>query len=245
MQRFLREAEMMAQLDSPHIVRVYDVGDGSKGPPYIAMELLRGLDLASQLRKRRRLPARRTVELVTQVAHALESARSADIVHRDIKPSNLFQAELAERRIWKVLDFGVSKLLSTSGTLTQGQVIGTPGYMSPEQARGVSVDHRADVFALASIAYRCLTGRPAFAGDEYPKILFDTVYTQPTRPGALIHLPEDIDLILALGLAKQPDDRPELAIDFALQLGLAVEERLPEDLRARARAILEQTPFAE
>jgi eukaryotic-like serine/threonine-protein kinase len=244
MQRFQREAEIMSQLDSPNVVRVYDVGDGGQGPPYIAMELLRGHDLAAQLRKKRRLPTRRALELVNQVSAALEKARSADIVHRDIKPSNLFQAEIGDRHLWKVLDFGVSKLLSTQGTLTQGQVIGTPGYMSPEQARGGEIDHRADVFSLAAIAYRCLTGRPAFAGDDYPKILFDTVYTQPVRPSTLGLLPEDVDLVLAVGMAKQPEDRPARAVDFAAWLALAVDERLPDEVRARARALLDALPWS-
>jgi serine/threonine protein kinase len=84
--------------------------------------------------------------------------------------------------VWKLLDFGVSKLASRGGTLTAGHVIGTPGYMAPEQARGEDVDHRADGYALAAIAYRCLTGHPAFTGKDVPTTLYDVVYKMPTRP---------------------------------------------------------------
>jgi serine/threonine-protein kinase len=117
--------------------------------------------------------------------------------------------------------------------------------MSPEQARGIDVDHRADVFSLAAIAYRCLTGRPAFSGEEYPKVLFDTVYTQPVRPSALSHLPEDVDYALALGLAKRAEDRPDRALELAGHLALAIEDRLPDEIRARARELLAKLPWAE
>jgi len=243
--RFLREAEITSRLASPHIVRVYEVSEGASAPPYLAMELLQGSDLAAVLRRARRMPARRTVELVAEVASALEEARGAGVVHRDIKPSNLFFAETTEGRLWKVLDFGISRLASSSGTLTQGQVVGTPGYMSPEQAQGTTVDHRADVFSLAAIAYRCLTGRPPFAGDASLKIMFDTVYHQPPRPSSFVNVPGDLDLVLALGLAKQPDHRPARAVDFAEALAHAVAGRLPEELRERARVLLERAPWAE
>lgn len=245
LRRFLREAEVMSQLDSPHVVKVHDVGMGAGGSaPYIAMELLRGHDLAWHLRKRRRFPPKRVLELVDQVATALTRARAHEIVHRDLKPQNLFLSEEGgDRKIWKVLDFGVSKLGTKAGTLTRGHVIGTPGYMAPEQARGVAVDHRADVFSLGAIAYRALTGRPAFAGDEYPKIMFDLVYVQPTRPGELAPLPVDCDLALALALAKRPEDRLGAAEELAAALAAAFEERLAPELRDRANAILERHPW--
>ena len=245
--RFLREALILSRLESAHIVRVHEVGWPGEGPPYIAMELLVGQDLGRILRQRRRLPATEVVELVRQVAEALEHARRADIVHRDLKPPNLFRVESTASRvgpIWKVLDFGVSKLGIVAGTLTQANVIGTPGYMAPEQTRGAPVDHRADVFALAVIAYRALTGRPAFSGRELPKLLHDTVYVQPERPGELAMLDPDVDLALALGLAKEPSERPARAVDFAEALGHAVGGRLSEALRASGRAILRERPWS-
>jgi serine/threonine-protein kinase len=245
LRRFLREAEVMSKLESPHVVAVHDVGDGTNGPPYIAMELLRGHDLAWHLRRRRRLPATRVIDMVKQVAGVLEEARRRDIVHRDLKPQNLFLYEEGEERRWKVLDFGVSKIGAEAGTLTRGHVIGTPGYMSPEQAKGGDVDHRADVFSLSAIAYRALTGRPAFTGEDYPRIMFDVVYKQPTRPGELVSLPFDVDLVLAIGLAKRPADRFSRAIDFAASLESAIDERLDPTSRHEARKILEAHPWGQ
>ncbi len=246
LRRFLREAQVMSQLESPHVVKVYEVGEGAAGVPYIVMELLRGHDLAWHLRKRRRLPPARVAEMVVQVARVLEEARANDIVHRDLKPQNLFWTEIdGDAHAWKVLDFGVSKLGVDAGTLTRGHVIGTPGYMAPEQARGLAVDHRADIFSLTAISYRAFTGRPAFSGEEYPKIMFDIVYRQPTRPGDHAPLPPDVDLALAIGLAKKPDDRFATAAELARALDSALSDRLPESLRHHARRLIAIHPWGE
>ncbi|HEY5242344.1 MAG TPA: serine/threonine-protein kinase PknK, partial [Polyangiaceae bacterium] len=143
----------------------------------------------------------------------------------------------------KVLDFGVSKLASDPGTLTQGAPIGTPAYMAPEQARGERVDARADVFSLACIAYRALTGRPAFAGSELPQILFDVCFAEPVRPGSLVALPDDVERVLALGLAKRSDDRLDSARGFAVALRSAFAGALSPPLRVRADALLASTPW--
>ena len=244
LRRFLREAEIMSQLESPHVVKVLDVARTPADPPWIAMELLEGHDLAWHLRKRRRLTSQEIVRLVRDVADALERAREADIVHRDLKPQNVFGVHGPDGHVvWKVLDFGVSKLGFATGTLTSDHVIGTPGYLAPEQATADRVDHRADVFSLAAVAYRALTGRPPFRGDDMPKVLFATVYSQPARPSQLADLPEDVDLVLALGLAKKPEDRPATATAFADALEDAVEKRLSPELRDRARTILAALPY--
>ena len=245
MKRFAREAEALTQLDSQHVVRIHDVGS-TGGTPYIAMELLEGHDLSWYLRKQRRLSPRAVVELTAQVASALERARSAGIVHRDLKPQNLFWAERGGvARVWKVLDFGVSKLGAAIGTLTMGHAVGTPGYMSPEQAKGSPVDHRADVFALAAIGYRCLTGRPAFTGDELVKVLYDTVHVQPMRPSELTFLSPDVDLVLAIGLPKDRERRFARAVELAEAHDAALDEKLPDELRRRARSLLESQPWGE
>jgi serine/threonine-protein kinase len=245
LRRFLREAEVMARVDSPHVVRVYDVGLGADGPPYIAMELLKGHDLAWHLRRKRRMSRERVADLVSQVSMALEMARRAEIVHRDLKPQNLFLAEDESGTRWKVLDFGVSKLGNKTGTLTQNHVIGTPGYMAPEQARGLPADHRADVFSLSVIAYRALTGRPAFSGDEYPKIMFDLVYVQPARPGELVALPPEVDAVLAIGLAKQARDRFETAVELAEAMRAALDGRARPETMERAARLIERHPWGE
>jgi serine/threonine-protein kinase len=178
------------------------------------------------------------------VCDALAEAALADVVHRDLKPQNVFLAlHAGGPPVWKVLDFGVSKLASDPGTLTQGAPIGTPAYMAPEQARGERVDPRADVFSLACIAYRALTGRPAFAGSELPQILFDVCFAQPVQPGTLVMLPVDVERVLALGLAKRSDDRLDSARGFAAALRSAFAGSLSPPLRARADALLASAPW--
>src|SRR5205807_5440926 len=144
--------------------------------------------------------------------------------------------------LWKVLDFGVSKLES-SGTLTRGHIIGTPGYMAPEQARGGDVGPGADVFSLAVIAYRALTGRPALAGRDMPRVLFDVCYVQPMQPSKLVALPDDVERVLALGMAKEPAQRLGSAAEFAAGLRAAFAGRLDGMLRHRADALLRKEPW--
>ena len=160
--RFLRELEIARKLDAPNVVRVLEIGDPGDDLPFLAMERLRGDDLADLLRRRRVLPPSEVVTMVREVAAGLDAAHAAGIVHRDLKPSNVFRHE---DRVWKILDFGVSKL-SDNADLTQNSVIGTPAFMAPEQARGEAVDARADVYALAAIAYRALTGVALFGTAE-------------------------------------------------------------------------------
>ncbi len=232
-QRFIREAETTASLVTPYIVRVLEVGTTAGAVPFLAMERLRGNDLAHQLRRQRRLQLPAARSIAEQVALGLEAARNAGIVHRDLKPHNIFLAEADGSRRWKILDFGVSKS-GTHGTLTQGHVVGTPAYMSPEQARGEDVDHRADVYSLAAILYRSITGHPAFTGKDVPTTLYDVVYRIPTQPSVLAQLPADIDRVLAIGLAKDPKERFQTALELAEWFGLAVESRLHPDQRRRA-----------
>jgi serine/threonine-protein kinase len=248
--RFLREAQIVERMRSAHVVRLLACGnfepgiDGEQAPPYIAMELLEGHDLAWHLRREGRMAPDRAVEMVDQVCDALAEAAAADVVHRDLKPQNVFLAIRPDApAIWKVLDFGVSKLASDPGTLTQGAPIGTPAYMAPEQARGERVDPRADVFSLACIAYRALTGRPAFAGSELPQILFDVCFAQPVRPGSLVTLPPDVERVLGLGLAKRRDERLDSALGFAAALRSALAGSLSPPLRARADALLATAPW--
>ncbi|MFT3774454.1 MAG: protein kinase [Minicystis sp.] len=178
-ERFFREGRIASQLSSPNIVRVLDVGDDGAGVPYIAMELLSGRDLAAYLRQQDHLDAPAVAEVLREVGRGLAAAHGAGVVHRDLKPQNIFGAEQADgRSVWKVLDFGVSKLRDTHGTLTHAAVVGTPGYMSPEQARGGEIDHRSDIFALGAVAYRAVTGRPPFRGGM-PEVLFENRVQEP------------------------------------------------------------------
>jgi len=241
-QRFIREAETAARLDCPHVVRVLEVGTTAGEVPFLAMERLRGHDLAHQLRRQRRLPLAQVELLVEHVAAGLEAARQAGIVHRDLKPHNVFFAEDGTGRRWKILDFGVSKIGGT-GTLTKGHVVGTPAYMAPEQARGENVDHRADVYSLAAIVYRAVTGHPAFTGKDVPTTLYDVVYRVPTQPTLLAQVPGDIDRVLAIGLAKDPKDRFETAVELAAWLAAAVRDNLTTDQRRRADELASRQPW--
>lgn len=242
--RFLREAKIASSLDVPNVVRVFEIGglEGDSAPfPYIAMERLRGRDLAEHLQLHRRLSIARAVTLIREVGRGLDAARDAGIVHRDLKPRNVFLAESGiggARRTWKILDFGVSKLMDSERTQT-GAVIGTPAYMAPEQARGLAVSHRTDLYALGVIAYRVLTGRPAFTGEQTPEILYQVVYQMPPKPSAgLPTLPSEVDLVLAVAMAKDEKDRFESASAFADALDAASRGEIDPHLRARADALL-------
>lgn len=244
LERFFREAEAAARLESPHVVDVTGLGRAEDGSPFIAMELLRGMDLADRLREAKRLELPEVLELVSQVGEALGAADRAGIVHRDIKPQNLFAVDDSPRRTWKVLDFGVSKARELTSQLTQGAIIGTPSYMSPEQARGLEVDHRSDVFSLGVIAYRCLTGRPAFTAPDSVLTVYNVVHMQPARPlDAAPHLGEDVERVLALVLAKDRERRFSTATMFATALDDAARGRLDSRLRADADALIAAEPW--
>ena len=158
--RFRREAEVTSQLGHPHIVQVFDFGTAPTGEPYLVMEYLEGEDLDQRIRRSGRLPLATTVSVVKQVASALSSTHARGIVHRDLKPANIFVLEIeGETDFVKVVDFGISKVRAASVRLTGASaVMGTPNYMSPEQALGQidEIDHRTDQWSLACIAYEML-----------------------------------------------------------------------------------------
>jgi serine/threonine-protein kinase len=240
--RFMREADAVAAVRSEHVPQVYEAGATADGSPYIAMELLEGHDLGWHLRKTDRLDVPAVVELCEQVVRALAVVRDAGVVHRDLKPGNLFLTDSIPRT-WKVLDFGLSKILWTSSSLTQDQAVGTPSYMAPEQIKGKEVDHLADLYALAAIAYRALTGRPPFSGEKIAQILFDVLYSQPPHPAQLARLPVDVELVLAIGMAKRPADRFPSAEEFAHAMRLAAAGELDDDARSHGWALLKSFPW--
>jgi serine/threonine-protein kinase len=203
-ERFHREMAVVARLDSPHVVKVLELSPPEAPVPYIAMERLHGQDLATRLRTEPRLPSDELVVMLDQVARGLEVARLANVVHRDLKPHNLF---LHENRTWKILDFGVSKILGSEGTLTGEGIVGTPQYMAPEQASGGQVTHLADVYALGAIAYRCLTGRSPFKGKDLAELVYQVVHAPPMRPSLLGRIPNAVEDVLAIAMAKDPRRR--------------------------------------
>ncbi|HTR51709.1 MAG TPA: serine/threonine-protein kinase [Kofleriaceae bacterium] len=230
-QRFFRELSTAAQIRSPHVVNVIEVGE--RPVPYLVMERLEGKNLAEVLRGRRTLGLERVVELVAHVGDGLAAAAAAGVVHRDIKPHNLFH----HRDAWKILDFGVARFAEHGDTLTAGQIVGTPAYMSPEQARGGTVDHRTDLYALAAVAYRALTGQPPFAARDIADTLYRVVHTAPRQPSQLVALPRDVELVLAIGLAKDPDARFTTAGQLVAAFTAAATSTLAEPLRAHGAAL--------
>ena len=245
--RFLREGKAASTLQQPNVVTIYEVGTiGANGAPYIAMELLRGHDLSWHLRQRGSLPLEEVVPLADQVGQALEAARQAGIVHRDLKPQNLFLAQQhAAAPAWKILDFGVSRLAGTTGTLTMDQIVGTPGYMSPEQAAGGrEATHKSDVFSFGAVIYRALTGQPAFSGSDTPQVLYQVVYRNPARPSALAPgLPSDVDIVLAIAMAKDPAERFASALELSEALRAASKGAVDPALRVHAQTVLAALPW--
>ena len=245
MQRFLREGEAASKLRAPNVVSIFEVGKLEDGAPYIAMELLRGHDLGWHLRRRTSLAIDEVVYLVEQVAAGLETARLAGVVHRDLKPPNLFLAQQKDASpIWKILDFGVSRLTDSSGTLTKDIIVGTPGYMSPEQAGGLAATHRSDLFSFGAVVYRALTGHPPFTAVDTPQTLYQVVYRNPVRPSALVaSLPPDVDLVLAIALAKDPADRFASALAMSRAFTAAAKSALDPEMRLHGRTLVAALPW--
>lgn len=244
--RFMREAKIAASFEIPHVVRVIEVGGLEARVPYIAMERLRGSDLADLLRQHRRLSVQKVLALIREVGRGLDAARAGGIVHRDLKPRNLFYAEVAAgRAIWKILDFGVSRLMADQATLTRDQVLGTPTYMAPEQVMSGKVDYRADLYSLGVIAYRALTGRPAFSGDQMAEILYKVMHTMPPLPSKAGRLTEDVDAVLAIAMAKDATNRFDSAAEFADALEAAARGDLSNDLRSKGARLARETPWAD
>ena len=229
--RFLRELRTAAGLDSANIVRVIDVGETPV--PYLVMEKLEGKTLAEMLRNKSSMVGADVIELIRQVGHGVTAAAAAGIVHRDLKPQNVF----LHKGTWKVLDFGVARAIDSGDTLTAGNVVGTPSYMAPEQASGAAVDHGTDLYALAAIAYRALTGHPPFAAGEIAETLYRVVHTRPRRPSELLALPTEVDLVLAIGLAKRPGHRFASAGELSDALYYAFAGTLPAAIRDRGLAL--------
>jgi serine/threonine-protein kinase len=244
--RFLREAQLAGSIDEPNVIRVIDVGSADAPVPYLVMELLDGNDLATELREHQRLTPAYVVDMMRQICHGVEAAHRAGIVHRDLKPRNLFRIETPDGMPqWKVLDFGVARLIDAGATLTRGQAVGTPSYMSPEQARGRECDHRADIFALGLVAYRALTGRPAYTGREVPQILYDVVHAMPPRPSAVASLPPEVDHVLAIALAKLAKHRFDNAGELATALEDALSGEISDEHRELAVALTDRYPWGE
>jgi DNA-binding NtrC family response regulator len=204
--RFEREARVIAALESPNTVRLYDFGMTVDGAFYYVMERLRGLDLGALVAREGPLSPARAVYLVEQAAASLAEAHDAGLVHCDIKPENLFVCSAgAENDVLKVLDFGIVRTVDDHRV---GELAGTPAFLSPEQAQGDSLDGRADLYALGCVLFFTVTGEPVFPSTGV-KVILDHLGTEPRRVRELRpEVPAALDALVHELLAKRPSDRP-------------------------------------
>lgn len=248
--RFHREVEAAAAIDSPHVVSVYDVGDTPDGRPFFVSELLEGQELGDHLDQRTRVPVAWAVHVIRQICRGLQAAHDSGVVHRDMKPENVFLVGDVADPVVKVLDFGISRLEGQGGnTLTKtGVVMGTPSYMAPEQAKGLRVDHRVDVYAVGAILYRAVTGCLPFERPDATATLAAVLTEEPEPPRSLVpDLPPHLELIIQRAMAREPDDRyPNLGeLDAALAPFDQMEQGRPDATAKHARLALASTTHAE
>jgi serine/threonine-protein kinase len=238
--RFEREARA-AQIGSPYIVQVNDLGYTSDGAPYMVMEYLAGESLGERVHRQGRLKPSEMIPIARQVLEALAAAHRAGIVHRDLKPDNVFlsRPEGENREIVKLVDFGISKLLSNSSqrdalSLTKtGVAVGTPHYMSPEQVQGKKeLDGRSDLYSLGVMLYRCLSGQLPFNADEIAPLLMQVLMEVPTPLRELApELDRELISMVTRAMARRPEDRFQTATEF-LSVLTAWEESHRADLDA-------------
>ncbi len=225
--RFVTEAKAVNKIGHPGIVDVFAIGELPDGRKFLAMELLDGESLGDVLRRRGRLPASDVLSILRPIAEALDAAHAAGIVHRDLKPDNVYMNTHPVQGVRpKLLDFGIAKLRAETPEIqTQtGQALGTPLYMAPEQWRGRSVDHRADIYSLGVMAYELATGYFPFRGDSLGDIMINVCTTDPTPATRYAtHLPSVVDAAFARLLARAPTDRPNSASEAIALLGSSFE----------------------
>ena len=230
----------ISELSDPHIATLYDYGETSEGRPFLVMELVRGETL-SDIMVQGKLTLPRALQIIEDVATALKEAHARGIIHRDIKPSNIM---VDERGQIKVLDFGLAKQLNEDSihvsepegqTLLNlrtrsGAVLGTPAYLSPEQAMGRKVDGRSDLFALGGVLYECVTGQPAFPGTSLIEIAANVIHVEP-RPPSTVNpdLPPELNSIILKALAKKPEKRYQTSDELISDLR-SVRSGLEDDL---------------
>jgi serine/threonine-protein kinase len=213
---FEREARAAARLDSRHIVRVED--SGIDGPtPYLVMELLHGEDLASRLLRERLLPPAEVALILRQIARGIRCAHEVGLVHCDLKPANIFLAASDGEEIVKILDFGLAiEAGAPPAPGGRGTIMGSPHYMSPEQAHGRAIDHRSDLWSLAVLAFQALAGELPFPGTRLADVLLKVCSGPIPRLSARApHLPEALDDFFARALRRDPAERYQSAIEMA------------------------------
>lgn len=242
--RFMREAQSAASLRSPHVVQILDYGMEGKRP-FMVMEMLEGEPLANRLKRLGRLTPQETFRVLSHVSRAVSKAHEADIIHRDLKPDNVFLVHNEGDEIAKVLDFGVAKVEATQldgeGHTRTGSLLGTPYYMSPEQAQGnKDIDARSDLWALGVIAFECMTGRRPFSSDGLGDLVLQICIRDIPIPSKIVPVPPGFDAWFEKACNRDPDARFQTARDLAeslrsaLDLGSEAGVAVPESKWIRA-----------
>ncbi|MBK8266595.1 MAG: protein kinase [Nannocystis sp.] len=231
--RFLQEARTSSQLRHPNIVDITDFGHNDRGAPFFVMELLEGEDLKSLVKRERTLPWPRVVAIATQICAALTAAHASGVVHRDMKPDNVYLLRHGDYEHVKVLDFGIAKVLSgqEAGEATRtGVLLGTPHYMSPEQASDDPLDSRSDIYAMGVLLYRMVAGQLPFRGPSFMKVLGQQIHEPPPPPSLFAPpdtLSDEAEAIILKCLAKRREDRfqsaDELAAALLASMGLVAD----------------------
>lgn len=214
--RFLREAKAAGRLSHPNIVTIHEVGiDG--GRHYIVMEYLEGENLRERLQRQGAIPLKEAVDITLQVLAALEHAHRMGVVHRDIKPENI---HILPDGLVKLTDFGIARIVFEPNITIDGQIFGTPSYMSPEQIEGGEIDQRTDIFSVGVVLYEMLTGRKPFTGESIVTITYNIMHKEPTPPPGV---PYGIERVLMRAMAKRPIDRYASAREMSEDLKRAME----------------------
>jgi serine/threonine protein kinase len=239
--RFEREARIASSLTHPNIARVYDI-DLAAARPFLVMEWVDGVDLHSLLESFGPLPLALTLDLFEQFSSAMHTAHKQGIVHRDLKPENMLVREEGGRLFLKLVDFGIARRASSSGTLTQGDILGTPAYLAPEVARGQTGDERSDIYAMGLLLYECLIGHSALSGEplEIYRRQVNNLTEIPSVHAARPELPEALDALIARACASDPEKR---FLDVA-ELQTELEHVLKEQVGASEPRRREEPPAA-
>jgi serine/threonine protein kinase len=249
LQRFQREAKVLAALDSQHLVRLYNIGELETGQPFFAMEYGGDVTLAEEIERHKRLRPDRALLIAAQICEALQEAHSHGVVHRDLKPQNILLGRKDGQDWVKVVDVGIAKLLDSAAVdeggarLTgTGMVIGTAAYFSPEQSHGVAVDGRSDLYTLGIVLYEMLSGRLPVRGDT-PVDFVRAHLMDPPTPLATqgVQVPAHLEALVMKALAKKPADRFQSAAamrDAILDARARLREPEPKKKRRRSLKLL-------